>query len=120
MRALTKKQEDNLAAAWERGLSDKIIAKKLRLDLDRARAARVACGITRAMVTQNRYDTWIRLIGEEIPLTEIARLYAVNVKTIRLTLANKRDFSFREFKKKRAQEKTKTLNTPPDGAAFRW
>ena len=120
MRALTASQQENLAAAWDRGLSDSMISKKLRLDLERVKTAREDCGISRAMVTQNRYDTWIRLIGEEIPLTEIAKLYGVNVKTIRLTLANKREFSFREFKKQRDQERTKTLTTPPDGRAFRW
>lgn len=120
MRAFTASQQKVLAAAWDRGLTDPMISKKLRLDLERIKSARKASGISQSMITQNRYDTWIRLIWEEIPLTEIAKLYDVSVKTIRLTLANKRGFSFREFKKQRDQERTKTLTTPPDGRAFRW
>ncbi|PTT89397.1 hypothetical protein DBR42_07875 [Pelomonas sp. HMWF004] len=82
------------------GLSDPMIADKLNLSHMQVFNFRKANGITSDEVKQNRYNTWIEMLGRGLSLESLAKQYRVKPLSIRQALWRERGYSFKDVKKK--------------------
>lgn len=104
MNKFNARQKKIIESAWDRGFRDRQIADFLGVSYLDVFHYRKSLGIPITSITENRYDTWIRLIEKGVSLETIGETYEVKPNSIKLKLWKEKDFSFREINKNILEE----------------
>lgn len=104
MNKFNARQKKIIESAWDRGFRDRQIADFLGVSYLDVFHYRKNLGIPITSITENRYDTWIRLIEKGVSLETIGETYEVKPNSIKLKLWKEKDFSFREINKNILEE----------------
>ena len=81
------------------GFSDAAISRQLDCDYQQINSFRKKLDISKEMVFENRHQHWVKLLKDGKTPKDIAQMYGMTERSVRVTLHHKLDnFSFVEIK----------------------
>lgn len=96
---LTKEQKKQIRKGFAIGFSDKLIARSLG-DVNHMQVYnyRHKFGIDRKNIINARYDVWTNLVYKGVSIAQIAAIYEVTERSIKVQLWSKRNISLMDAK----------------------
>ena len=104
--------KESIIKGFSLGFYDAEIARTLKISANQVRKYRLAMGIASQKISENRIQSWDRLLRKGYSTAEIADLYQISVRTLRerFYLQNK---SIREIKKTYKPKRVKRNERKP-------